>query len=69
MSTIKVKDLVVNSTVGIDLFKDSESFIQDLSEDELNLQGGGKYPLPTARETIFPIKKYPVPTPPIRDLP
>lgn len=68
MANIKLKDLAANIT-GIELFSDPESFMQNLSEDELNLQGGGKYPLPTARETIFPIKKTPAPTPPVRYLP
>jgi hypothetical protein len=43
MANIKVKDLTQLSITGLDLFNDSESFIQDLSEYELNLQGGSVY--------------------------
>jgi hypothetical protein len=39
MANIKVKDLI--SIAGTDLFNDSESFMRDLSDDELDLQGGG----------------------------
>lgn len=39
MAGIKVKDLNSNIT-GSDLFIDSESFMRDLSEYELNTQGG-----------------------------
>jgi hypothetical protein len=39
MANIKVRDLT--SIAGTDLFNDSESFMQDLSDDELALQGGG----------------------------
>jgi hypothetical protein len=38
MANIKVRDLTC--IAGADLFSDSESFMQDLSEDELTLQGG-----------------------------
>ena len=42
MATINVNDLTGYHITGVDLFKDSESFIQDLFEfeDELNLLGG-----------------------------
>lgn len=40
MASIKLKDLAVNSAVEADLFNNSDSFIRDLSECELNLQGG-----------------------------
>jgi hypothetical protein len=40
MANITVKDLVKNSITGVDLFNDSENFMRDLSEDELNLYGG-----------------------------
>ncbi|WP_310482291.1 hypothetical protein [Chamaesiphon sp. VAR_48_metabat_403] len=40
MANILVKDLVRNSIAEADLFNDSENFIQDLSENELSLQGG-----------------------------
>jgi hypothetical protein len=39
MATINVKDLDSN-TAGSDLFLDSESFMRDLSDYELNTQGG-----------------------------
>ena len=66
MANITLQDLLGSNMTGASLFNDSESFMQDLSEDELNLQGGGlKRPQPTARETIFPVK-YPRPTPPVR---
>jgi hypothetical protein len=38
MANIKVRDLT--SIAGADLFSDSESFMQDLSDHELELQGG-----------------------------
>jgi hypothetical protein len=38
MTNIKLKDL--NSITGTDLFNDSESFMKELSEHELSLQGG-----------------------------
>jgi hypothetical protein len=38
MANIKVRDLT--SIAGADLFSDSESFMQDLSDYELALQGG-----------------------------
>jgi hypothetical protein len=39
MANIKLQNLT--SIVGSDLFNDSESFMRDLSEDELVVQGGG----------------------------
>jgi hypothetical protein len=44
MANIKLKDLSI--IVGIDLFSDSENFMQELSESELELQGGGRLPTP-----------------------
>ena len=38
MANIKLQNLT--SITGSDLFDDSESFMRDLSEDELELQGG-----------------------------
>jgi hypothetical protein len=55
MANIKVKDLTQCSITGIDLFDDSESFIQDLSEYELNLQGGGYH-----RTVYYPKYQSPV---------
>jgi hypothetical protein len=69
MANITLKDLISSNITGVSLFNDSESFMQDLSEDELNLQGGWKHPQPTARDTIFPIKPMPRPTPPVFWLP
>ena len=40
MATIKVKDLIINSNVEVNL----DSFIRDVSESELDLQGGKKRP-------------------------
>jgi hypothetical protein len=39
MANIKVTNLNA-SIAGTDLFDDSESFMRELSEDELNLEGG-----------------------------
>jgi hypothetical protein len=40
MAFITVKDLVKCPISGADLFNDSESFMRDLSEDELYISGG-----------------------------
>jgi tryptophan synthase beta subunit len=47
MANIKVQDLT--SIAGADLFNDSESFMRDLSDREISLQGGaiGPHPFPT----------------------
>jgi hypothetical protein len=63
MAKIELKNLDSNLT-GIDLFDDSESFMQDLSERELDLHGG-KAPQVTARLSIF-CRPLPMPTPPIK---
>lgn len=39
MANIKLQDLT--SIVGANLFDDDESFMQDLSESELIIKGGG----------------------------
>lgn len=39
MANITTKDLNINTT-GVNLLNDSMGFIQDISEDELSLQGG-----------------------------
>lgn len=62
MANIKLIDLA--NITGFDLFNDSDSFMQDLSENELDLQGG-KAPMPTARLSIFCKHPRPMPTPPI----
>ncbi len=62
MANIKLIDLA-GKIAGFDLFNDSDSFMQDLSEHELDLQGG-KAPMPTARLSIF-CRPLPMPTPPI----
>jgi hypothetical protein len=38
MATIAISDL---RPAGYDLFSDSESFLSNLSEEELDMQGGG----------------------------
>ena len=63
MSNIKLTDL--NGIVGADLFYDSENFVQDLSDDELNLQGGIKDIQMTIRDTTYKFK-IPAPTPPMK---
>jgi hypothetical protein len=40
MANITIKDLTVNTT-GVNLLNHSMGFVQDLSEDELTLKGGG----------------------------
>jgi hypothetical protein len=64
MTNIKVKDLSTPTITGADLFIDSESFMRDLSDNELDLEGG-KAPQITARLSIF-CRPIPQPTPPIR---
>jgi hypothetical protein len=67
MANITVKNLAqYSSIVGTDLFNDTESFMIDLSENELGLQGG-KAHLQTPPVTA--IEKIPVPTPSIFNLP
>jgi hypothetical protein len=63
MANIKLTELV-GSITGFELFNDSDSFMQDLSEDELDLHGGKLF-LPTARLSIFCDRPRPIPTPPI----
>jgi hypothetical protein len=41
MATINVNDL---NSIGSDLFADSESYLQELSDLDLNIQGGGVNP-------------------------
>jgi hypothetical protein len=65
MANIKVKDLT--SIAGADLFSDSENFMQDLSEDELDLQGGIKDIQMTIRDTTYRFKTPGIlPTPPMK---
>jgi hypothetical protein len=67
MSNIKLTDL--NRIVGTDLFTDSEDFMKDLSEDELDLQGGMKGIRMTVRDTVYRFKTPGVlPTPIAREL-
>jgi hypothetical protein len=61
MANITLQDLT--SLAGADLFGDAESFMQDLSKNELDLQGG-KAPQITAKLSIF-CRPTPLPTPPI----
>jgi hypothetical protein len=70
MANITLQDLISSNITGASLFNDSESFMQDLSEDELNLQGGSKKHQRTGRDIdIFFPKPHPRPTPPIFRLP
>ena len=62
MSNISISDL---NPTGSELFIDSESFMSELTNSELNLLGGGKFPesLPilTVRESVFcEIKTMPI---------
>jgi hypothetical protein len=66
MANIKLENLTGYKLAGADLFSDSESFMSDLSEHELDLHGG-KAPRPTP--PITAIDKIPAPTPPIFNLP
>ncbi|WP_310485388.1 hypothetical protein [Chamaesiphon sp. VAR_48_metabat_403] len=68
MANIKLRDLA--SIAGADLFNDSESFMQELSENELSLQGGIKdFPM-TIRDTTYRFKTPGIlPTPPMSELP
>jgi hypothetical protein len=63
MAHVKLDNLAGYDTTGSDLFSDSESFLQDLSENELDLQGG-RAPRITARLSIF-CRPIPQPTPPV----
>jgi hypothetical protein len=42
MADINISDLKI---AGSDLFNDSENYLQDLSEEEVNFQGGGTWTL------------------------
>ncbi len=65
MANINLKDLGIN-TIGADLFSDSESFMRDLSDNEMNAQGGNNIGCDVIlRNTIFRIPR-PMPTPPIK---
>ncbi|PSB44754.1 hypothetical protein [Chamaesiphon polymorphus] len=50
MADIQVKDLT--SIAGADLFSDSENFMRDLSDDELELHGGWTPVIITIGRTI-----------------
>lgn len=54
MASIKLTDLVLNSTVETDLFNNSGSSIRDLSEKELALQGGKKHRPPAPPIAVVP---------------
>jgi hypothetical protein len=54
MANIKVRNLTDDTIVGTDLFNDMESFMQELSENELNLQGGLGTPLSPIIITFVP---------------
>jgi hypothetical protein len=40
LAKIEVNDLCDRQIVGVELFEDSESFLHNLSDRELNLNGG-----------------------------
>ncbi len=40
MANITVGNLAIHSIIGADLFNDSESFMLDLSDRQLDIQGG-----------------------------
>ena len=64
MANIKLQNLT--SFAGADLFNDAESFMQDLSEHELDLQGGIKNIMMTIRDTTYKLKTTTIlPTPPV----
>lgn len=67
MAKIDLKDLG-SKTIGADLFSDSESFMRDLSDNELNTQGGNNLGCDVIlRNTIFRIPRpIPMPTPPVK---
>lgn len=48
MATIAISDL---SPTGYDLFSDSESYMMNLSDEELSLQGGGTWVTVTTTST------------------
>jgi hypothetical protein len=63
MANIKLQDLA--NVTGVDLFNDTESFMRDLSDREVILQGGSKGPhlFPTGLKDVI---KEILPTPPVR---
>ncbi len=72
MPDIELKDL--NHSIGTELFTDAESFLEDLTDDALNIVGGvSAAPMttilsePTAlTTTVYTTKPdYPQPTPPV----
>lgn len=64
MATITIDNL---SVTGSELFCDSESYLDQLSEsDTLSIQGGFKtYPLPTPPVFYTTLTTGPQPTPPV----
>lgn len=65
MANIGLKDLS-NNTSGSDLFSDSESFMRDLSDNEMNDRGGNNLCCDVIlSNTIFRIPR-PMPTPPVK---
>jgi hypothetical protein len=67
MTNIKLTDL--NVIVGTDLLSDVESFMQDLSEDGFDIQGGMKNIQMTIRNTTYKFTTpVPLPKPPVRYL-
>lgn len=67
MANIQLSNLA-GKIAGFDLFNDSDSFMQDLSDNELDLQGGRvniQTPVITAQFSIFCKRPRPMPTPPV----
>jgi hypothetical protein len=60
MANITVENLVKHSIIGADLFNDAESFMLDLSDRQLDLQGGcgGNNPIKFRPNTLPIIVVY-----------
>ena len=62
MAEIELTDL--NHSIGTELFTDAESFLEDLTDDALNIVGGaGGFNMTVATTKA----DYPQPTPPVFD--
>lgn len=55
MASIKVSDL---KTVGISLFRDRESFLNDIKDAELTMVSGGGYSSRTATDPVRTVTMY-----------
>jgi hypothetical protein len=55
MANITVENLEKHSIIGVDLFNDAESFMLDLSDRQLDIQGGcgrNNYPVKIGANTL-----------------